>query len=456
MKLSARLLALALAVGSVASARAADQVVSVRSRSGQFLVGGMPAAVTELAAPSAPPATAGQRTNLVRLDPSLLAVSCERIKHVVLRELGASDQWRGKIRVTLKPGPPTETPITITASFFPDGWQYQVEVPAAVEGEKVVRALVQVLLLEMANRSAGRHPAELPHWLVEGFTGLAQASSETDLVVKSQPLKRLGEQNLWLGLGTQRDEAAPDPRRGPRELLAQHKPLTFEELCFPAAAHSVGEGQRLYQACAQLFLHELLKASNGQAALRQMLGELPQCLNWQTAFLRAFHAHFQRMLDVEKWWAVTVVNVTSRDQTRTWSRAVSLERLAEVLSAAAAVAVKTNALPVRSEVSLQGVIAEWDYARQKPVLQARMNQLQLLRAGAHPEVLPLVETYLLCLVDYLDRRGRAGFASNSRTQPTVNPKFLAQETVRRLDVLDAQREALRQKDTTAATASPTK
>jgi hypothetical protein len=202
-----------------------------------------------------------------------------------------------------------------------------------------------------------------------------------------------------------------------------------------------------------LFLHELLKASNGQAALRQMLGELPQCLNWQTAFLRAFHAHFQRLLDVEKWWAVTVVNVISRDQSRTWSRATSLKRLAEVLRAAASVPVKTNALPVRSEVTLQGVIAEWDYARQKPVLQARMNQLQLLRAGAHLEVLPLVESYLLCLADYLDRRGRAGFASTSKTQPTVHPKFLAQEVVRRLDALDAQREALRQKEATPAKAA---
>ena len=46
----------------------------------------------------------GPNPDVVRLEPNLLAVSCERIKHVLMRELGVTaDGWRGRIDLQLHP-----------------------------------------------------------------------------------------------------------------------------------------------------------------------------------------------------------------------------------------------------------------------------------------------------------------------------------------------------------------
>src|SRR4051812_39102061 len=42
-------------------------------------------------------------TNVIYLDPSLLVVSCERIKAALLKQLDASDQWQGKITLQTHP-----------------------------------------------------------------------------------------------------------------------------------------------------------------------------------------------------------------------------------------------------------------------------------------------------------------------------------------------------------------
>ena len=51
---------------------------------------------------------------------------------------------------------------------------------------------------------------------------------------------------------------------------------------------------------------ELLRLPDGRACLQRMLAQLPQHYNWQFAFLEAFHARFERPLDVEKWWALSL------------------------------------------------------------------------------------------------------------------------------------------------------
>src|SRR4051812_24620291 len=46
----------------------------------------------------------GPNPDVVRLEPNLLAVSCERIKRALMKELGVSaDVWRGKIDLQLNP-----------------------------------------------------------------------------------------------------------------------------------------------------------------------------------------------------------------------------------------------------------------------------------------------------------------------------------------------------------------
>src|SRR6185436_2967115 len=59
----------------------------VRSFSGQFTG-------RALAAPAAYPKSVATNQDLVRLEPTLVAVSCERIKQLLYRELNANAPWR--------------------------------------------------------------------------------------------------------------------------------------------------------------------------------------------------------------------------------------------------------------------------------------------------------------------------------------------------------------------------
>src|SRR6266571_4635678 len=101
----------------------AFEAVTLRSHSGQFLVRGLP-----LSAPFLTPATNAQ-VSYVRLDPALLAVSCERIKSALLAELAVKDLWRAKIFISLHPVADDHEPIIVTSMRYADGWSYRLEIP---------------------------------------------------------------------------------------------------------------------------------------------------------------------------------------------------------------------------------------------------------------------------------------------------------------------------------------
>ena len=111
--------------------------------------------------------------DFVELEPTLATVSCERIKQMLVRELNVTAPWRGTIYLVLYPARSAGDAITITSDRFKNGWQYRVDLPDVVERPRYVRAMVQVLLLELANRTAPARGAEIPLWLVEGFSQLA-------------------------------------------------------------------------------------------------------------------------------------------------------------------------------------------------------------------------------------------------------------------------------------------
>src|ERR1043166_3369278 len=98
MTVKARHILLALAFLCAIHRALAVDPVTLRSHSGQFLVRGLPLMRR------APVADTNSEVAYVRLDPTLLAVSCERVKSALLEELGMKDQWRGKILVVLDPG----------------------------------------------------------------------------------------------------------------------------------------------------------------------------------------------------------------------------------------------------------------------------------------------------------------------------------------------------------------
>ena len=94
-------------------------------------------------------------------------------------------------------------------------------------------------------------------------------------------------------------------------------------MSWPDEAQLSGADGGVYRASAQLFVNELLELKDGPAHLRAMLATLPEFYNWQTAFQSAFREDFPRPLDVEKWWALQVVNFVARDPGPAWTPAVS-------------------------------------------------------------------------------------------------------------------------------------
>ena len=416
----------------VASAPPADSgIVPTRSYSGQFVV------YAARSSASVPPAFGlGTNEDLVRLEPSLATVSCERIKQALMRELGATAPWRGAVCVVLHPARARGEAVLITSDRFNGCWQYRVDFPDVVERSRYLRAMVQVLLLEMANRTAQEHPAELPLWLIEGMAQLLSSSSEIELVL-APPRASANGFNFRITTVNERKETL---RQLAQKQLHGRAPLTFENLSWPGGDALSGDAGDVYRGSAQLFVGELLRLPNGRGCLQAMLARLPQYYNWQFAFLSAFGAFFERPLDVEKWWALSVAQATGRDIAPTWTLAESWQKLTETIHAPVQVRLETNELPLHADLPLQTVIREWDAARQTQALNNTLRELGLLRLRIDQEFVGLVQDYYQALETYLQQRDHAGsFVSTKR----AGQRRAVEAAIQQLDALDERREALR-------------
>src|SRR5665647_2512033 len=177
----------------------------------------------------------------------------------------------------------------------------------------------------MANRTAQTRPAEIPLWLVEGLSQLLLTSSEVALTL-SPPRPTANGISYAATVVNARKQSF---REQAQKQLRGRTPLTFESLSWPAEAPSSGDPGDLYRGSAELFVGELLRLPDGRERLRAMLAQLPQHYNWQFAFLRAFDAFFERPLDVEKWWALSVAQATGRDVQQPWTLQESWQNLNE-------------------------------------------------------------------------------------------------------------------------------
>jgi hypothetical protein len=224
-------------------------------------------------------------------------------------------------------------------------------------------------------------------------------------------------------------------------VLRSHPTLSLNELNWPSDEQRSGTNAIVYQANAQLFVHELLRLKDGPACLARMLHLLPQYLNWQTAFLRAFEPHFQHLLDVDKWWSLNVVHISSREMMFTWTREEAMIQLDEALIVPAQVRLRTNDLPMIAPITLQQVLSEWTFDRQNPILLQKIQILHNLRIRAPLELMGLVDHYRATLEAYLRQRQQNGEGPFS-PQPVSNDRALAHEAIKRLNELDAKRQAL--------------
>jgi hypothetical protein len=412
--------------------------MSARSLSGQFIVNDMRSPIPRM--------NDRFMTNrdFVRLEPVFLAVSCERLKQVLSREFGGTTPWKGKIYLILHSAYTTDDTITFTSERFKDGWQYQVDLPDIVDRARFVFTITRALLLEMANRNAATHSAELPRWLVEGFTQLVLASNDIELIMPS-PRANVNGVSLASTLVNSRRE---DPLKRVHAQLQTHPPLSFEELSWPRDEQLEGYQGEIYSASAQLFLTELLGLNDGKACLRTMLAELPSNYNWQFAFLRAFQSHFDRPLEVEKWWSLNLAHFAGRDASKMWPMRESLERLEQTLRFPVQVQTSAQQPPLYTDIKLQTIILEWDRPRQNLALTSKLRELEFLRLRVALDLAPLVENYHQTLDAYLQKRNHS-----SSVIPFVRKAALRrhiEETIAQLDALDAERLALQPHPTPVA------
>jgi hypothetical protein len=407
---------------------------TAQSVSGQFLV------LAPRGAPlrTLPPAITG--SGQVRLEPTLLAISAERVKQAVWRELGVSGQWQQRITLVLFPARTTNDLVTIITTRTTSGWNCRAEMPDQISPERYLRALVQVMLLELANRSARDRSAEIPAWLVEGLAYQLQSNQAAELILEPPRFSANGVSYQPLLVDTRR----LSPLEKAHKALLGETPLTFEELSWPAPGQIEGPDGPRYRACAQLFTCELLALRNGPACMRDFLSALPGYLNWQLAFLQGFQPHFRRPLDVEKWWALQATEFTGRDLIQTWPFEESWHRLTAALVHSVDVFANTNELPARATVNLQTILRDWKPAEQRVALRQKAGELDALRLRLAPELVPLNQQYRQ-VIELALKQGEpqpaAGRLEIRRSNTAISRA--QRELIRQLDLLDARLAKLR-------------
>ena len=421
-----RLLVVCLLFGPGGRPASALEPITVRSQSGQFIVRGLP-----MGAP-----VTGYSTSAVqylRLDPALTAVSLERIHQAIFSDVGLDDKWRGLVTVTTSPVEEDNPVAQVISVHYADGWSYRVSLPERIDKDRFIKVAVQVILLEVANRTAMTREAELPPWLVEGLSAELQQTSLTTLALEPETQVARREHQI-------------DPMRAARELLRQRPALKFDELSLPSQELLSGENAPLYQACAQVFVHDLLRLRNGRDCLRELIVHLSEDFNWQTTFLRAFSSYFERLIEVDKWYALRVANLGGRDPMSVWPLTTTWKQLDDILATPVQVRLQAAELPINTTVTLQRVIAEWEFARQQPVLLQKISRLKALQLRAAAELVELVDDYRRVIQSYVNgSQAKAGTFPQAKPAATPRLPPHVKTALQQLDDLDTRRETLRQR-----------
>jgi hypothetical protein len=409
-------------------------LVTANSVSGQFVVTAVPG-ISPLRFVSDLIPT---NVDVVRLEPAELAVSSDRVRDVLLKKLGVDPNapWSGKIFLALHPARSLDENVEIFSSHFGAGWNYNVLLPDMLPRQRLARALTGVLLLEYANRSATNRSAEMPPWLVDG---LAQELLTSDL----QGLIVSAPNGVINGIPTDQVNATQrglDSLVGARTVFQNYSILTFSQLSWPGEAQISGNDGGVYRASAQLFVDNLLKLRDGPAKLRTFITLLPRYYNWQTAFWAAFHENFSSTLQVEKWWALQSVVFASRSPGPQWTLTASRQKLDEILSVPVRFREASNSLPATAEISLQKVIQSFGPARQTPILQTKLRDLEIAQFRMAPSLAVLTAEYRNVLAAYMgEPRPTRGSRQINKHAPE---KISAPVAVAILDNLDARRRAI--------------
>ncbi len=421
-----RLACLGVAAGWMAeSARAQPLVPSqgilrLESRTLQFLVFGAPPGTAQ-----GPPSLSLIQSNHLQMEPTILVLTCERVKTELIQELGLMDQWRGRIQINVRGELRPTEPVVVESQWYPGGWSYQIVVPGQLERTRLMRALTRALLLEIANRNnRSQQLAEIPLWLEEGLATHLLALHGDSLVPTIRTLSSTVQ------------NAHADAYVEARRRLRGSELVSFAELCSVQADQFNDEQWEVFRRTSQLLVAELMNLPDGRACLQEFLVQLPAYRNSQLAFLRGFAPHLPTMLAAEKWWSVAWVNFTGRDRQMRFTVDHSLRQLEDILTAPISVRLGTNSVPGRKNLPLREVIANTDYAQHQPAVAQAGLQLQILQAAAPVELARLVADYRQALLGYLKRRAVYSATSTSKS---ADAKLAVKEVLERLDLLEVIR-----------------
>ena len=378
-------------------------------------------------------------TNLVQLEPALLAVAAEHFKNALWHKLGfpPGSAWQGKVFLALQPARSRDDGVTIASELSLQTWNYRVELPDVLGRTRYVRALAAVLLLEIANRSAGSaHAAEVPAWLVDGLAQQILATDAAKVLLSTPARNQDGlPQSRLNHIGGDPGASAPF-----RAVLENTAALTLEQLSWPTDEQMAGADGGGYRASVQLFVIELLALPDGPACLRDFLARLPACRNWQTAFYAAFQKHFSSPLAAEKWWALRVMNFATHRAGSRWTPAASRARLAALLIVPVASRADSNALPTRAEISLQAALRRFNRDQLSEILSVKLRALQLAQFQFAPPFATLAGSYRQVLADFEVGPPHAPAAGYSgKFAPAPAPPADLEKTLKQLDALDSRR-----------------
>jgi hypothetical protein len=371
------------------------------------------------------------------LNPPVVSVACERVKAGVLRILRLEDRHRGSIVVRILKADARRPPAGIIATQYAEGWSYAVELQDRVHWTLLVRTLVDVTLLEVANRSNPGPLSPIPLWLSEGITTLLVGEGGRELVPQLNREFKDPSRNL-------------DPMAVIAGKIAGRTPLGFEVLAQPPDA-LVGDTNRfqIFQGSSALLVHHLRSLGGDSGSLGRLVGSFSHSLNWQTGFLRTYSNDFTSLLDVEKWWSVVSMAFHVQDATQRMTPEGWNAQLRPVLTEMVEVAATTNGIPQRRNLRVSEIMEQWPYPAQEPVLGRKLAQLRMLiRLGeslARREEadngsmrlrLGQLERYLAILVQY--REGRSGGPSerDRRGEPDRRVRLLVSSSAARLRVLE--------------------
>lgn len=397
------------------------------SRSGQFVIHGRPGvASSAVVGTPARIKPVGEGANVV-LRPDLLSVTCERVRAAVTSRLGLPDGPGSKVHLVLRRRRSVEGRIDIVPTPFSGGWVYRIELPEEIEWNRLVRSLVEVTLLDLANRGNPKTVCAVPPlWLSEGLNAVLIHEVGRDFVPEAETL-------------VNRSARRGDPLVPIRAALGGREPEGFAVLT-QVDLDQLTDSTRfeIYRANAALLVAAWLGDDTGRRHARDFLQQLSSHLNWQTAFLRSSAGRFDTLLDVEKWWAVALVATLSHDPRQEWPRDRVVTELRWIMNETAEVREGTNSPASRRTVNLSEIVRTWDFTAQKDVLTRKATQLQRLAVHAPPDLVPLLAECFQTLDRYLTTRSGAGVDPVSRTEMEARGRVVAKTAARRLDQLERQ------------------